>query len=80
MSDVRDYDDEVVEYDGTRRRHIFGIPDIPSDQPSDFTLDDDPESIVEMLSLFHPQVQNANMSVEENGDLRFAFQAGDKGI
>jgi len=41
---------------------------------------DDPEDIVEMLSLFHPQVQNAQMSVEDNGDIRFITAAGDKGV
>lgn len=70
----------VTPVDSTRKRHIFGIPDIPEDRPSNFTLAEDPEDIVEMLSLFHPQVQNAQMTIESNGDLRFTVQAGDKGV
>jgi len=79
---MSDHDDqnEVVPVDDTRKRHIFGIPDIPEDQPTQFGMDEDPEDIVEMLSLFHPQVQNAQMTIEDNGDLRFNVRAGDKGV
>lgn len=77
MSDEQTTD--VATTDPNRNRYVYGIPDLPEDQPSQFTLQDDPEAIVEMLSLFHPQVQNAQMTVEDNGDLRFVLQAGEKG-
>lgn len=65
----------------TRYRRIFGVPQIPEDRPSMYTLEHDPEEIREALALFSPELENARMEVDpETGDIRFETPAaGSKG-
>jgi len=62
-----------------RRRYIFGVAEIPEDTPSRYSMDDSPEDIKDVLTMLHPQLETAEMNVDDEGNIHFRTVSGEKG-